>query len=376
MLPKGNTLLTRNYNENKILCLMGMKYAFLKAWKDTCDASHGTSTLVIPKGKTFMLQPVLFRGPCKPSIVNIKLKGTIVAPNNTKAWKLPKSTRKAWIRFRHITGLNIHGGGQIDGQGAPWWNRYADSEINRPTALHFRECNNLILKGLTHINSPKNHISINNCNGSLISKLHIIAPDESPNTDGIDISRSSNIVVKNSKMETGDDCIAINHGSNFISIIGVFCGPGHGISIGSLGKNGAHQTVEEIYVRNCTFNRTTNGARIKTWIGGQGYARKITFKDIILMEATNPVIIDQQYNPYDSVHAVRVSDVSYHNVKGTSSSKHAIKLHCDKTIGCTNIVLNGINITTITGEKTYASCKNVKGVCASCIPHVPCLSHE
>jgi len=37
-------------------------------------------------------------------------------------------------------------------------------------------------------------------------------------------------------------------------------------SIGSLGKNGAHHTVEEIYVRNCTFNRTTNGARIKTWI--------------------------------------------------------------------------------------------------------------
>ncbi|KAL2336905.1 hypothetical protein Fmac_011351 [Flemingia macrophylla] len=305
------------------------------------------------------------------------LKGTIIAPNNTKDWKLPKSRRKAWIRFRHISGLVIRGGGQIDGQGAPWWNLYgANNEINRPTALHFRECNNLFLSGVTHINSPKNHISINNCNGSLISKLHIIAPDESPNTDGIDISGSSNIVIKNSKMETGDDCIAINHGSTFISIIGVFCGPGHGISVGSLGKNGAHQTVEEIYVRNCTFNRTTNGARIKTWIGGQGYARRITFKDIILVDATNPVIIDQEYNPYDSQRAVKVSDVSYHNVKGTSGSVHAVKLHCDKTIGCSNIVLKGINITTTTGEKTYASCKNVKGVCTSCIPHVPCLSHE
>jgi len=110
--------------------------------------------------------------------------------------------------------------------------------------------------------------------------------------------------------------------------------------------------------------------------GGQGYARKITFKDIVLVETTNPVIIDQQYNPYDSVEAVRVSDVSYHNVRGTSSSAHAIKLHCDKNIGCTNIVLKGINITTIAGKKTYASCKNVKGVCSFCNPHVPCLSHS
>jgi len=110
--------------------------------------------------------------------------------------------------------------------------------------------------------------------------------------------------------------------------------------------------------------------------GGQGYARKIRFKDIIVVEATNPVIIDQQYNPYDSAEAVRVSDVSYDNVRGTSSSPHAIKLHCDKNIGCTNIVLKGINITTIAGNKTYASCQNVKGVCSFCNPHVPCLSHS
>ncbi|XP_027927591.1 probable polygalacturonase At3g15720 [Vigna unguiculata] len=350
--------------------------AFLKAWKDACNASYGIPTLLIPKEKTFMLQPLLFSGPCNPPIVHIKLKGNIIAPKNIKGWKLGKGTRKAWIGFKRINGLVIRGGGQIDAQGAPWWNAYFNSEINRPTALHFSECNNLFLNGLTHINSPKNHISINRCNGSFISKLHFIAPDQSPNTDGIDISSSSNILIKNSKIETGDDCIAINHGSTFISIIGVYCGPGHGISIGSLGKNGAHHTVEEIYVRNCTFNRTTNGARIKTWIGGQGYARKIRFKDIIVVEATNPVIIDQQYNPYDSAEAVRVSDVSYDNVRGTSSSPHAIKLHCDKNIGCTNIVLKGINITTIAGNKTYASCQNVKGVCSFCNPHVPCLSHS
>lgn len=36
-------------------------------------------------------------------------------------------------------------------------------------------------------------------------------------------------------------------------------------SIGNLGKDGKREEVEAINIRNCTFNRTTNGVRIKTW---------------------------------------------------------------------------------------------------------------
>lgn len=36
-------------------------------------------------------------------------------------------------------------------------------------------------------------------------------------------------------------------------------------SIGSLGINGEYDTVEGVYVRNCNFTGTQNGARIKTW---------------------------------------------------------------------------------------------------------------
>lgn len=353
--------------------------AFVDAWKDTCSAMHESSTLLIPKGKTFMLQPVWFQGPCNSSNIYVKLEGTIIAPTNIEAWKWPNDNYKgSWIRFIEISGLVVYGGGIIDGKGAQWWDCHSNikCEKENPTALHFHACENLILRELTHINSPRNHISLNACHGSRISKLHIIAPNESPNTDGIDIAESSNIIVENSKIETGDDCIAINHGSTSIYMNGIFCGPGHGISVGSLGRNGVHESVENIYVRNCTFNGTTNGARIKTWIGGNGYARKVTFEDIILIEADNPVIIDQEYNPYDSVYAVKVSDVTFRNIRGTSIAKHPIQLHCDEAITCTNIILEGINITSSIGEEVHASCKNVNGVCTSCIPYVPCLSLE
>jgi len=36
-------------------------------------------------------------------------------------------------------------------------------------------------------------------------------------------------------------------------------------SVGSLGADGENAAVSDVYVTQCTFNKTTNGARIKTW---------------------------------------------------------------------------------------------------------------
>ncbi|CAI0465418.1 unnamed protein product, partial [Linum tenue] len=85
------------------------------------------------------------------------------------------------------------------------------------------------LSGLKHFNSQRNHISIDGCNDVIVSGLHIFAPEQSPNTDGIDIAGSTNIQVMNSVIQTGDDCIAINTLCSNINITGVTCGPGHGI---------------------------------------------------------------------------------------------------------------------------------------------------
>ncbi|KAJ7979172.1 Pectin lyase-like superfamily protein [Quillaja saponaria] len=347
--------------------------ALLKAWSNVCGASQGTPTLNIPKGKTFMLQPVLFNGPCKSPSINVKLEGKIVAPKSMNAWKWSDSVRDMWIQFANIDGLVINGGGQIDGQGAVWWNGCKENCV-RPTALHIHNCKNLQFSRLTHLNSPRNHISISACDGANISNLRTTAPDESPNTDGIDISESTNVRIENSFMATGDDCIAVNSGCSFINITGITCGPGHGISIGSLGANGAHNTVEEIHVRNCSFKGTQNGVRIKTWQGGSGYARKITFEDIKFDAASNPVIIDQYYNPnpqMDVSNGVKVSDVTYRNVHGTSANEKAISINCDNTVPCTNIVIDHANITSsVPGKKTFAVCSNAHGTSTTSVPTV------
>ncbi|KAE9604565.1 putative polygalacturonase [Lupinus albus] len=253
-------------------------------------------------------------------------------------------------------------------------------------ALTIVGCPDLRLVGLTSKNSPRNHLSINRCNASFISDLKIYAPRQSPNTDGVDISESSHVVLENSHIQTGDDCIAVNTGSSFINITGVICGPGHGISIGSLGRDGAYDTVEEVHVRNCTFIKTDNGVRIKTWKGGSGYARNITYKDIIVEDVRYPLIIDQEYVDHhrsnfislkrknsSSSSAVALSHITYRNVTGTSSSEDAIKLICDEKVGCTNIVLESINIAPSNGGELHAKCQNAHGTFTSSTPSVSCL---
>ncbi|XP_057414847.1 probable polygalacturonase At3g15720 isoform X1 [Lotus japonicus] len=355
--------------------LVNVVDAFVKAWNDLCAATQGAPTLLIPKGKSFMLQPVSFKGPCKTNNVNIELQGTLVAPKSVVAWKWANNNKGAWIDFSGINGLVIRGGGTFDGQGATWWAKYSD-DSDRPSALRFHSCKNLALSATNHINSPRNHISISTCSDSSISNIHVTAPEESPNTDGIDISGSTNILIKDSTIRTGDDCIAINDGSSFINITGITCGPGHGISVGSLGRDRKFETVEEVHVRNCIFQGTTNGARIKTWQGGSGYARKITFEDIILDEAENPIIINQNYRAYQRnglAEAVKVSEVTFRNFTGTSASEEAITLNCDPTVGCTGIILNKINIKYVSaGKRTRALCNNVRGSFSLCSPNVVC----
>ena len=75
--------------------------------------------------------------------------------------------------------------------------------------------------------------------------------------------------------------------------------------------------------------------------------------------------------------AVKISDVTFSCMYGTAATKIAVDLICSDSIGCTNIVLNDINITSaIPGTKTYALCNNAQGFANSnCTPIVPCLSH-
>lgn len=158
--------------------------------------------------------------------------------------------------------------------------------------------NNSMVEDITSKDSKMFHIMILSCNDMKIRGLKIIAPEDSPNTDGIHIALSTNVEVTQTQIGTGDDCISIGPTNNGIIITDVECGPGHGISIGSLGKYSSDKDVSNVLVKNCKITKTTNGVRIKTWEHSFPLTcRNFTFENIKMVDVSNPIIIDQHYCP-------------------------------------------------------------------------------
>ncbi|XP_020574812.1 polygalacturonase-like [Phalaenopsis equestris] len=341
--------------------------AFMKAWKEACY-SHFPAFFLVPEKKTYLLKPVSFYGPCN-SIVTVMIMGTVEASSNESDWDNDDNSGIHWILFSNITDLNIQGGGTIIGNGEIWWKDSCKVNTNlpcrvAPTALTFFACNKLRVENLNIKNSQQIHISVEECIDVSISNVMIAAPEKSPNTDGIHVSNTNNMVIKDCVIKTGDDCISIATGSQNVRVMNIVCGPGHGISIGSLGANNSVASVSEVIVDNVTLSGTTNGVRIKTWQGGQGHARNITFQNIIMQNVYNPIIIDQNYcdslNPcHEQNSAVSISHVIYKNIKGTSASKVAVNLSCSKTLPCQEIEMEDIKLVGEGGKSTESLCSHV-----------------
>lgn len=73
------------------------------------------------------------------------------------------------------------------------------------------------------------HIVINGCQDIHIEEVNVTAASDSPNTDGIHVQYSRNVMITNSSIQTGDDCISIGPGTKNLWIESITCGPGHGI---------------------------------------------------------------------------------------------------------------------------------------------------
>lgn len=167
--------------------------------------------------------------------------------------------------------------------------------------LRFNFITNSRIEYITTKDSKNFHVNVLGCTNVAFHHFTVSAPKESINTDGIHIGRSTGISIIDSTIKTGDDCISIGDGTKNLNVTNVTCGPGHGISIGSLGRYQKEEPVSGITIKNCTLTDTQNGVRIKTWPASPsaGTASDIHFEDIIMVNVGNPILIDQEYCPWN-----------------------------------------------------------------------------
>ncbi|KAL1564974.1 galacturonan 1,4-alpha-galacturonidase [Salvia divinorum] len=348
-------------------------------WKVACSMSSSPAKIVIPSGNSYLVNPTNFGGPCQ-SHVTLSISGTVVAPREPEVWDAFDALK--WLYFHDVNDLTVEGGGVINGMGEKWWDQSCKRNkshpcTNAPRAITFHKCNNLKIRDITLVNSQKNQMVFTNCRHVAASRLRVIAPSDSPNTDGVHISESTHVQLKDSTIATGDDCVSIVSNSTRISIKNVICGPGHGISIGSLGKSKSSAKVHDIVVDGVTLFDTENGVRVKTWQGGSGYARKIVFRNIKMHNVSNPIIIDQYYCDSTSpcanqTSAVSIDSISFRNIKGTSATEEAITLSCSDSHPCKRLYLEDIELVSLSGT-TKSFCWEAYGRSSGLIHPPSCL---
>ncbi|KAI3708145.1 hypothetical protein L2E82_37236 [Cichorium intybus] len=339
------------------------------AWAAACSATT-PSTVNVPQGN-FFLNVVEFKGPCK-NPVTVNIDGTVIGPEDPVT--IPKGVQ--WITFSYLDNMTLSGNGTLDGVGgAMAWaivDPKATVKKGNPLQynLSFNFIKNSLITGITTKDSKNFHVNLMTCTNVTFDNFHILAPSESPNTDGIHIGWSKHITIKNSVIETGDDCVSIGDGCEDLHIEGVKCGPGHGISVGSLGRNPTEKPVIGVYVKNCSFTETANGVRIKTWPDSVPMeVRDIYFEDISMDRVENPIIIEQDYCPHVQCNQKKPSLVKIHNVfikniKGTSTSQSPIKLRCSTANnGCQNVHISDIDLK-YEGNRgeAFQECRNVKPI--------------
>uniref|UniRef100_A0A803LGU1 Exopolygalacturonase n=1 Tax=Chenopodium quinoa TaxID=63459 RepID=A0A803LGU1_CHEQI len=166
-------------------------WAFNAAWEKACN-SKGNVTLLIPKG-TYLVGPLKLRGPCEQvTSLTVLLKGTLKAKTDLSEYEFGSG----WIEFAWINGLTLTGGGVFDGQGAKAWPYNTCPTSSNcdllPTNLKFVGMNRTTVHDITSLNSKFFHLALVECRDFEGSKLEILAPEDSPNTDGIHLERSSN----------------------------------------------------------------------------------------------------------------------------------------------------------------------------------------
>ncbi|KAK8671424.1 hypothetical protein V6N13_038020 [Hibiscus sabdariffa] len=306
-----------------------------------------------------------FKGKCRSPEIIIRIDGTIVAPLDYGV--LGKS--RNWFSFEGVTGVSLTGSGTFDAKGPSLWACKASHSNSCPsgtTTLSFTNSNNIRINGLTSLNSQMFHIVINGCKNVHIRGVKIVAAGNSPNTDGIHVQLSTDVEIFSSSTKTGDDCISIGPGTKNLCVEQVSCGPGHGISIGSLAKDLKEEGVQNVTVKKTTFSNTQNGLRIKSWARpSTGFVEGVRFMDSMMRNVQNPVVIDQNYCPRNEncpgqVSGVKIKDIMYTDIRGTSSTPIAIKFDCSTKNPCTGIELQNVNLTYL-NKAAQSFCSNVVG---------------
>ncbi|KAH7349020.1 extracellular exo-polygalacturonase-like protein [Pyrenochaeta sp. MPI-SDFR-AT-0127] len=282
--------------------------------------------------------------------------------------------------------INVYGTGEVQGNGQAWWDAYVGNKgLKRPVLFAIVGLEGGSVSQFKLRNSPFWHNIVSNSRNVVYSGLDLFSTSNNgnfeKNTDGWDVYRSDNIVIENSTITNGDDCVSFKPNSTNILVQNLRCNGTHGISVGSLGQYPARvDYVENILVRNISMANSSEGARIKVWPdtyseksksltggGGRGLVRNVTYDGMFLDNVDYGLTITQCYGIDDEEECfkhpskLKITDITFRNIRGRTNrvfSPIVGHLVCSSPDTCSGILAENVDIRTINGSN-LVTCRNM-----------------
>ncbi|HEV3215256.1 MAG TPA: glycoside hydrolase family 28 protein [Vicinamibacterales bacterium] len=204
----------------------------------------------------------------------------------------------------------------------------------RPMFIEPYGCRNVLIEGVTLLNSPMWHLHPVLCTNVTVTGLHINS--SGPNTDGCNPESCTDVLIRNCDFNTGDDCIAIKSGRNAdgrrlatpsqnIVIQGCHMRNGHGgVTIGSEDSGG----VRNVFAENCRMDspKLDFAVRIKDNAMRGGLVENIYVRNIDVGQVANAAVTIDFY--YEEAEAGRFTPIVRHvEIRNLKSSKAKYALY-------------------------------------------------
>jgi len=219
------------------------------------------------------------------------------------------------IYARDCRNIAVTGRGTLDGNGRPWWpwfERQADTAMRmyqeqilkdvppeeriygtpedglRPQLISPVNCSNVLLEGFTIAEpGPFWTIDLIYCDRVIVRRLKVLT-EGGPNTDGLNVDSSTNVLIEHCFFNTGDDCICMKSGMNedgwrvgrpTENVVVRYNGTarGHGGAVFGSDSSG---DIRNVYVHSCIFDGTDVGIRLKSTRGRGGVVERLWFENI------------------------------------------------------------------------------------------------
>ncbi len=229
----------------------------------------------------------------------------------------PEGSRKCLIAAAECENISITGQGEINGNGPLFYDRnvppgtfFAKPPHPRPRMVQLYRCRNVLIDGVSFLDSPGWSFWLIACEDVRISRIRIAGCQQMINNDGIDIDSCRRVAVSDSFFRTGDDCLILR----------------------AIRRTPEEPSVcEEVTVTNCVLDSASQGIRIGC--PSDDTIRNCSFSNIIFRGTGNGIVSVHPYRYLrkDCKGYLQVSDLLFENFDITTE-RAPVVLFCEGAI--------------------------------------------